>query len=68
MPAIVLVKEGVTSVTFFESAACLLYMINEFDKQNKLSYTYGTPEYWTQMSWVGTTKYFPFMTQNTKYV
>lgn len=52
MPAIVHVKEDDTSVTVFESGPCLLYMANEFDKEHKLSYPFGTPEYWTQLSWV----------------
>ena len=52
MPAIVHVKEDGTSVTVFESGACLLYIASEFDKENKLSYAVGTPEYWSQLSWV----------------
>lgn len=54
VPAIVHVKEDGTSVNVFESAACLLYMSSEFDKENKLSYPLSTPEYWTQLSWVST--------------
>lgn len=52
VPAIVHVKDDGTAVTVFESAACLLYMVSEFDKENKLSYPVGTQEYWTQLSWV----------------
>lgn len=52
VPAIVHVKEDGTSVTVFESAACLLYIASEFDKEHKLSYPFGTPEYWSQLSWV----------------
>ncbi|KAI0204171.1 glutathione S-transferase [Astrocystis sublimbata] len=52
IPAIVHVKEDGTSVTVFESAACLLYLVNEFDKEHKLSYPIGTPEYWSQLSWL----------------
>jgi len=55
VPAIVHVKEDGTSVTVFESAACLLYIASEFDKGNKFSYPIGTPEYWTQLSWVSST-------------
>jgi glutathione S-transferase len=54
-PALVHVKEDGTSVTVFESAACLLYMASEFDKEHKLSYPIGTPEYWSQLSWVSRT-------------
>ncbi|GAB1314340.1 hypothetical protein MFIFM68171_04550 [Madurella fahalii] len=52
LPAIVHVKPDGTSVAVFESAACLLYLASEFDKEHKLSYPYGTPEYWTQLSWL----------------
>ena len=54
MPAIVHVKEDGTSVTVFESGACLLYMASEFDKEHKFSYPCAAPEYWKQLSWVGT--------------
>ena len=52
VPAIIHVKEDGTSVPVFESAACLLYMANEFDKEHKLSYPFGTPDYWQQVAWV----------------
>ncbi|PVH93920.1 glutathione S-transferase [Periconia macrospinosa] len=52
VPAIVHVKEDGTSVTVFESAACLLYLTHEFDKEHKFSRPVGTPEYWTQLSWL----------------
>ncbi|KAK8096064.1 hypothetical protein PG999_014086 [Apiospora kogelbergensis] len=51
-PAIVHVKEDGTSVTVWESVACLLYMADVFDKENRLSYPNGTPEYYTQLSWL----------------
>lgn len=51
-PAIVHVKEDGTSVTVFESGACLLYIASEFDREHKLSYPVGTPAYWSQLSWV----------------
>lgn len=52
VPAIVHVKEDGTSVTVFESAACLLYVASELDRDHKISYPVGTPEYWKQLSWV----------------
>lgn len=52
MPALIHVKEDGTSVTVFESGACLLYIASEFDKEYKISYPVGTPGYWTQLSWV----------------
>lgn len=55
VPAIVHIKEDGTSVTVFESAACLLYIASEFDKDHKFSYPIGTPEYWIQLSWVRNT-------------
>ncbi|TPX10106.1 uncharacterized protein E0L32_001303 [Thyridium curvatum] len=51
-PAIVHVRDDGTTQTVFESAACLLYMASEFDKEHKFSYPVGTPEYWTQLSWL----------------
>lgn len=53
LSTIVYVKEDGTSVTVFESGACLLYLANEFDKEHKLSYPFATPESWAQLSWVG---------------
>jgi len=52
VPAIVHVKDDGTSVSVFESAACLFYIASEFDKDNKISYPAGTPEYWKQLSWL----------------
>ncbi|KAI0867610.1 glutathione S-transferase [Hypoxylon argillaceum] len=65
VPAIVHVKEDGTSVTVFESAACLLYIASEFDKEHKLSYPFGTPEYWSQLSWLSwqVSSYGPMMGQ-----
>lgn len=40
------------SMAVFESAACLLYIMSESDNEHQLSYPIGTPEYWTQLSWV----------------
>ncbi|OKL62266.1 hypothetical protein UA08_02805 [Talaromyces atroroseus] len=52
LPAIVHVKEDGTSVSVFESAACLLYIASEFDKEHKISYPHGTEGYWAQLSWL----------------
>ncbi|KAI1470506.1 glutathione S-transferase GstA [Daldinia caldariorum] len=54
VPALVHVKEDGTSVSVFESGACLLYIAAEFDKEYKISYPFGTPEYWKQVSWAST--------------
>lgn len=69
VPAIVHVKEDGTSVNVFESAACLLYMASEFDKEDKLSYPLSTPEYWTQLSWLSwqVAGYGPMMGQGAHF-
>ncbi|KAB5554321.1 hypothetical protein GE09DRAFT_1058691 [Coniochaeta sp. 2T2.1] len=51
MPSIVHMKEDVT-VTVFESAACLLYMAHEFDKEYLYSAPHGLPDYWKELSWL----------------
>lgn len=50
-PAIVHVKEDGTSVTVFESAP-VCYTSPANLTKNELLYPPGTPEYWTQLSWV----------------
>lgn len=62
-PAIVHVRDDGTTQRVFESAACLLYMASEFDKEHKFSYPVGTPEYWTQLSWVCLKGSAPFGSQ-----
>ncbi|KAF3062248.1 Glutathione S-transferase 2 [Daldinia childiae] len=51
IPSLIHVKDDGASVTAFESAACLLYIASEFDKEHKISHPVGTSEYWTQLSW-----------------
>lgn len=36
----------------FESGAILEYLVATYDKDNKLSYPYGTKEHWETISWV----------------
>ncbi|KAI0383249.1 glutathione S-transferase [Hypomontagnella monticulosa] len=69
MPALVHVKEDGTSVTVFESAACLLYIASEFDKEHMISYPVGTPGYWTQLSWLSwqVAGYGPMMGQASHF-
>jgi glutathione S-transferase len=69
LPAIIHVKDDGTSVTIFESGACLLYLVSEFDKENKLSYPPGTQEYWTQTSWLAwqIAGYGPMMGQGAHF-
>ncbi|KAK7923725.1 hypothetical protein PG985_007796 [Apiospora marii] len=68
-PAIVHVKDDGTSVTVWESGACLLYLAHEFDKDHRFSYPIGTPEYWSQMSWLSwqISGYGPMMGQAAHY-
>lgn len=68
-PAIVHVKDDGTSVTVFESAACLLYMAGEFGKEDKLSFPVGTQEYWDQLSWLSwqVAGYGPMMGQSCHF-
>ncbi|AEO63101.1 uncharacterized protein THITE_2107970 [Thermothielavioides terrestris NRRL 8126] len=65
VPAIVHVKEDGSKEVIFETAACLLYLAHEFDKEHKISYPHGTPEYWTQVSWLSwqVASYGPMMGQ-----
>lgn len=69
MPSIVHVKDDGTYTTIFESGPCLLYLVSEFDTEHKLSYPFGTPEYWTQLSWLSwqTAGYGPMMGQATHF-
>jgi glutathione S-transferase len=36
----------------FESGAIRMYLVDKYDKEWKLSYEPGTPEYYEQLSWV----------------
>ncbi|KAI0146102.1 glutathione S-transferase [Xylariaceae sp. FL1272] len=69
VPAIVHVKDDGTSVTVFESAACLLYIASKFDKKHKFSYPVGTVEYWSQLSWLSwqVASYGPSMGQSNHF-
>ncbi|KAK8048115.1 glutathione S-transferase, partial [Apiospora phragmitis] len=65
VPAIVHVKEDGTSETIFESGACLLYLVHEFDKAHQFHDPVGTSAYWKQLSWVSLweKRYGPMMGQ-----
>ncbi|KAL1606146.1 Glutathione S-transferase 2 [Paraconiothyrium brasiliense] len=36
----------------FESGAILLYIVDTYDKEHKISYPYGTKEHWETVSWL----------------
>lgn len=41
------------SYQVFESGAMLQYLVDQYDKDHKVSYPFGTPEYYETNSWVG---------------
>lgn len=38
-------------IRIFESGALMLYLTERYDKENKISFEYGSEEYWEAMSW-----------------
>lgn len=52
---IIQMKKPGASVTVFGTAACLLSIASDFETHDKLSYPYGTPGYWSHLSWVSLT-------------
>ncbi|KAM7213885.1 Glutathione S-transferase, C-terminal-like protein [Rhypophila decipiens] len=69
IPAMVHVKDDATTINLFESGACMLYLVSEFDSSHKVSYPYGSPEYWTQVSWLSwqIAGYGPMMGQSCHF-
>ncbi|KAM7206473.1 Glutathione S-transferase, C-terminal-like protein, partial [Naviculisporaceae sp. PSN 640] len=66
LPALVHVKEDGTSINVFESGACMMYLVSEFDTpSHKISYPLGTAEHWIGVSWLiwQTASYGPMMGQ-----
>jgi glutathione S-transferase len=55
IPALTDKDKSGRDIKIFESGAILLYIIATYDKDNKISYPYGTKEHWETVSWVGLT-------------
>jgi glutathione S-transferase len=52
IPALVHQRPDGSTVRLFESGSMLLYLIENFDPQHKLSYPRGTPEHWEMINWL----------------
>ncbi|KAH8659959.1 glutathione S-transferase [Xylariales sp. PMI_506] len=52
LPAIIHVKEDGTSMTIWESAPCMLYIVSEFDKRYEFSHQPGSQDYWHMVAWL----------------
>lgn len=44
------IKDGEQRV--FESGAIMLYLVDKYDKEKKISYAPGTPDYVEMLSWL----------------
>ncbi|KAL4813105.1 hypothetical protein BDW67DRAFT_178109 [Aspergillus spinulosporus] len=51
IPALDDEDEAGNKVTLFESTSMLLYLVGKYDKDHKVSYPYGSPEYWKTVNW-----------------
>jgi glutathione S-transferase len=51
------VKEDGAVLSLWESAACMLYIVAEFDKDNTVSYPVGSNDYWQMVAWVRFKRY-----------
>lgn len=45
-------KLGDKTIRLFESGSILLYLVDRYDKDHKLSYPHGTEEYYETNNWV----------------
>jgi glutathione S-transferase len=52
IPALTDKDKSGREIKIFESGAILLYIVATYDKDNKISYPYGTKEHWEMVSWV----------------
>lgn len=52
IPALIDIDENGEQVRMFESAAILLYLAEKYDKNHKISFQPGTPEYYESLEWL----------------
>ncbi|KAI0167317.1 glutathione S-transferase [Pestalotiopsis sp. NC0098] len=52
IPALTDVFEDGKPIRLFESAAIMQYLVDRYDKDHKISYPYGSREYWEVNNWV----------------
>ncbi|ORY86896.1 glutathione S-transferase [Protomyces lactucae-debilis] len=52
IPGIVDKTEGANNYGVTESGAIMIYLTDKYDKDNKLSFSYGTTEYWDVVQWM----------------
>lgn len=45
-------KSGGKTIRLFESGSILLYLVDKYDKDHKISYPHGTEEYYETNNWV----------------
>lgn len=57
-PALVHKRKDGQQITVWESAACLQYLVDQFDAEHKVSFPHGTAEYYTMLSWVSCSSLF----------
>lgn len=52
IPALTDTFEDGKTIRLFESASIMQYLVDRYDKDHKISYPYGSREYWEVNSWV----------------
>lgn len=52
IPALIDKDESGREIRIFESGAILLYIVATYDKDHRISYSYGSKEHWETISWV----------------